>query len=52
MAEEGKAAHEMYVLVQGEVVVEQQGIELGFLSKEGSFFGEGPVIDPRRNYYR
>jgi len=50
--EEGKAAHEMYVLVQGEVVVEQQGIELGFLSKEGSFFGEGSVIDPRRSYYR
>lgn len=50
--EEGKAAHEMYVLVEGEVVVERQGIELGFLNIPGSFFGEGPVIDPRRHHYR
>jgi len=42
----------MFILVEGEVVVERQGVELGYLVKEGSFFGEGPVIDPRSSQYR
>lgn len=49
--QEHAPAYEMYILVQGEVVVEVQGVELGFLGK-GAFFGEGSVIDPRRNSYR
>ena len=35
-----------------QVVMEQDGIELGFLSQQGSFFGEGPIIDPRSHHYR
>jgi hypothetical protein len=42
--EEGKVGKEMFILVDGEVMVEQQGIELGFFNRPGSFFGENPVI--------
>jgi CRP-like cAMP-binding protein len=45
--EEGKVGHEMFILIEGEVMVEMQGIELGYFRKAGSFFGENPVIDPR-----
>eukprot|EP01045_Picozoa_sp_COSAG04_P018807 COSAG04_NODE_1769_length_5627_cov_1.496201_4_plen_67_part_00 len=34
----------MYCLMSGEVVVEQDGDQLGFLP-EGSFFGESALID-------
>eukprot|EP01043_Picozoa_sp_COSAG02_P020973 COSAG02_NODE_1052_length_14953_cov_6.064023_2_plen_907_part_00 len=42
--EEGRVGKEMFILVDGEVMVEQQGIELGFFNRPGSFFGENPVI--------
>lgn len=42
--EEGKTGKEMFILVEGEVVVEQQGTELGFFRRPGSFFGENPLI--------
>ena len=45
--EEGKVGHEMFILIEGEVMVEKQGIELGYFRKPGSFFGENPVVDPR-----
>eukprot|EP01043_Picozoa_sp_COSAG02_P023529 COSAG02_NODE_1260_length_13563_cov_28.883764_3_plen_1060_part_00 len=45
--EEGKVGHEMFILVEGEVMVEKQGIELGYFRKPGSFFGENPIVDPR-----
>ena len=43
--EEGKVGTEMFILVHGEVMVEQQGIELGFFNRPGSFFGENPIIN-------
>eukprot|EP01048_Picozoa_sp_COSAG05_P015181 COSAG05_NODE_1801_length_4060_cov_2.209291_2_plen_133_part_00 len=50
--EEGKVGKEMYILVEGEVVVEKGGVELGYLSQAGSFFGENVVIDPRSSETR
>ena len=50
--EEGKVGKEMYILVEGEVVVEKGGVELGYLNQSGSFFGENVVIDPRSSETR
>ena len=41
--EEGLVGQEMYIIVHGEVVVEKNGVRLGFLST-GAFFGETPII--------
>ena len=37
----------MYLLIDGEVIVEKGGVELGYLSQQGAFFGETPVLDPK-----
>jgi|EP01047_Picozoa_sp_COSAG01_P004620 CRP-like cAMP-binding protein len=37
----------MYILVEGELSVEKGGIQLGYLTSAGSFFGEVPVLDPQ-----
>jgi CRP-like cAMP-binding protein len=44
--------HEMFILIEGEVMIEKQGIELGYLSAAGSFFGENPIIDHRASERR
>lgn len=45
--QEGQIGNEMYILVEGEVLVEKGGVELGYLNKPGAFFGEVPVLDPK-----
>ena len=42
--EEGQLGTEMFILIEGEVVVEKAGIELGYFNSPGSFFGESPII--------
>lgn len=50
--EEGKVGHEMFILIEGEVMIEKQGFELGYFSAAGSFFGENPIIDHRSSERR
>ena len=45
--EEGKTGQEMYILVEGECLVEKGGIELGILNIPGSYFGELPIVNSR-----
>ena len=47
IVQEGQIGNEMYILVEGEVLVEKGGVDLGFLNKPGAFFGEVPVLDPK-----
>jgi hypothetical protein len=45
--EEGKTGLEMYILIEGECLVEKGGIELGILNASGSYFGELPIVNAR-----
>jgi CRP-like cAMP-binding protein len=45
--EEGKTGLEMYILIEGECLVEKGGIQLGILNVPGSYFGELPIVNSR-----
>lgn len=45
--EEGKTGLEMYILIEGECLVEKGGIQLGILNIPGSYFGEMPIVNSR-----
>ena len=45
--EEGKTGTEMYILIEGECIVERAGVEMGYVNQSGWFFGELPVVNPK-----